>query len=66
MDDIKSWEEEELSSDIIFKASNLIDKFLTEGKWWTMIGAPFGIGKTSLCIKLTSSFASKYLDNPND
>ena len=66
LEDIKSWEEEELTSDIKSKASNLIDKFLTEGKWWTMIGAPFGIGKTSLCIKLTSSFASKYLDNPND
>lgn len=66
LDDIKSWEEAELSSDKKSKAGSLIDKFLTEEKWWTIIGAPFGIGKTSLCIKLTSSFASKYLDNPND
>jgi uncharacterized protein YjbI with pentapeptide repeats len=48
------------------KASKLIRDFLRDEKWYTAIGAPFGIGKTSFAIYLTSDIASKYLKDPNN
>ncbi|MGA9152341.1 MAG: hypothetical protein WBZ36_17335 [Candidatus Nitrosopolaris sp.] len=48
------------------KASNFIISFLKEKKWYAVIGATFGIGKTSFAIYLTSYFASKYLGDPDN
>ena len=70
--DLKTWEKED---DYFWtkdyegresKASNFIISFLKEQKWYTVIGAPFGIGKTSLAIYLTSTIASKYLKDPDN
>jgi NACHT domain-containing protein len=47
------------------QSSIFIDHFLKEKKWYIVIGAPFGIGKTSLSVKLTSDFATRYLIDPN-
>jgi hypothetical protein len=71
--DVKSWEKE----DDYFrkekgyvghesKASDFVFSFLKEKPWYTVIGAPFGIGKTSLAIYLTSTIARKYLEDPNN
>jgi hypothetical protein len=45
------------------------DEFLKEerkGNWFTIIGAPFGIGKTSLSKYIAIKCAEKYLDKPED
>jgi hypothetical protein len=34
--------------------------------WYTVIGAPFGIGKTSMAMDIVSEFAKEYLENPNN
>jgi hypothetical protein len=41
---------------------DLIISFLKEKPWYTVIGAPFGIGKTFLA----STIARKYLEDPNN
>jgi hypothetical protein len=68
LDEFRNWKEEEkeLPSENRSNVNHLIDKFLIGDNWLTIVGAPFGIGKTSLSIKLASRFASKYLDNPDD
>jgi uncharacterized protein YjbI with pentapeptide repeats len=48
------------------KASDLIISFLKEKPWYTVIGAPFGIGKTSLAVYLTSTIGRMYLEDPNN
>ena len=48
------------------KVSDLIISFLKEENWYTVIGAPFGIGKTSFAIYLTSTIAAQYLKDPNN
>jgi hypothetical protein len=48
------------------KSSSFVSNFLKRGKWYTVVGAPFGIGKTSLSIYLTSTFASRYFEDPNN
>jgi hypothetical protein len=37
-----------------------IEDFLLDDPWYSVVGAPFGIGKTSMSIYLTSLYASKY------
>jgi hypothetical protein len=50
------------------KVNNMIDNLLKSPQnrsWLIVIAAPFGIGKTSLCMHLTYSYASKFLEDPN-
>jgi hypothetical protein len=69
--DVETWEKEDdyFQIEKIYesrKASNFIISFLKEQKWYTVIAAPFGIGKTSLAIYLTSTIASKCLKDPDN
>jgi hypothetical protein len=41
------------------------DLLKNNDKWYTVIGAPFGIGKTSLAMSIASKYALEYLRNPN-
>ena len=36
-----------------------------ENEWSVVIGAPFGVGKTSFAIDITSNYAYDYINNPN-
>lgn len=65
--DLETWEKEEENYGLNErKATDFISDFLKEKPWYTVIGAPFGIGKTSFAIYLTSYFASKYLEDPDN
>ena len=67
MTDLETWEKEEENYGLNErKATDFISDFLKEKPWYTVIGAPFGIGKTSFAILLTSYFASKYLEDPDN
>jgi hypothetical protein len=77
--DLKTWEKEDdyfrlndylrkrgdFLVDRKSKASDLIISYLKKEDL-VIIGAPFGIGKTSLAIYLTSIIAKKYLEDPNN
>jgi uncharacterized protein YjbI with pentapeptide repeats len=70
--DLETWEKEDdyfrIEKDYVgheSKASDLIISYLNKEDS-IIIGAPFGIGKTSLAIYLTSIIAKKYLEDPNN
>jgi deoxyadenosine/deoxycytidine kinase len=45
------------------KASRVVMRSIERGKSrYTIVAAPFGIGKTSLAVNLASIYASNYLD----
>lgn len=50
--DLETWEKEEENYENERNATDLISDFLKEKGWYIVIGAPFGIGKTSLAIYL--------------
>ncbi|MFZ0512289.1 MAG: NACHT domain-containing protein [Candidatus Nitrosopolaris sp.] len=65
--DLETWDKEE--EDYKGKdreATDLIIDFLKEKGWYMVIGAPFGIGKTSLAIYVAYKIASKYLEEPDN
>ena len=69
---VQTWEEGDIYFSAYFdsettpKAKSLVLDHLAKGKRRIVLGAPFGIGKTSLSIHLTSTMASTFLENPNN
>jgi hypothetical protein len=58
-----TWDKED--EDVDFEEHWTVESFL-QGKehWHIIIGAPFGIGKTSLAKHITVDYATKYLNDP--